>query len=103
MCNKRLRQRFGATLLLRSNQGVPAVLHGVVGAAWKLLCDLGPLVANLRLHAEDDAIFFLAPPALLDVGLQVVVVALAALLSRASAELGGDGAPIAGSAGVHKR
>ena len=63
---------------------VPAVLDGIVCATRQHFGDHGPLVAPFLLHLDDDSVLFVGPVALGDAHLQVVVVALAALLARAA-------------------
>jgi predicted hydrolase (HD superfamily) len=83
--------------VLVSNDSVPSILHCVISSTRQKLSDLSPLVSNLRLHCEDNIIFICTPAALLDVGLQVIVISLAALLRRSRLQLGGDGAPVLGT------
>mmetsp|Transcript_10221 Transcript_10221/g.20968 ORF Transcript_10221/g.20968 Transcript_10221/m.20968 type:complete len:302 (-) Transcript_10221:398-1303(-) len=73
---------------------VPSVLNSVVCPSRHHLCNLGPLIAEFRLHLDDDAVLFLSPTALLDVGVKVVVPALAALLSRTSPQSLGNSGPL---------
>eukprot|EP00968_Pinguiococcus_pyrenoidosus_P018094 scaffold1850_cov194-Pinguiococcus_pyrenoidosus.AAC.54 len=60
-------------LVLVAHAGVPSILHGIVRAARQHAGDLGPLVAQLGLHLDDDAVFLRRPLALLDGGVEVVV------------------------------
>ena len=62
---------------------VPPVLDGVVAAVLHHACDLGPLLANAGDLLLDEAALLLGDGAVVEVGLEVLVPALAALLGRA--------------------
>ncbi len=59
----------------------PTYLNGVVRAAREHLGDLGPAVPELRVRLEEQVLLLLRPRLLLDVRVQLVVPALAALRS----------------------
>mmetsp|Transcript_33149 Transcript_33149/g.107211 ORF Transcript_33149/g.107211 Transcript_33149/m.107211 type:complete len:237 (-) Transcript_33149:10-720(-) len=73
---------------------VPVVLNRVVCPARKQLCNLGPLVAKLLLPLQQDLIFLRSPLALRQVGVELVVPALAALLAVAVGHLLRDLRPL---------
>jgi hypothetical protein len=76
---------------------VPAVLDGVFGAAREKVRDLAPAVAEARLLALEDGVLLGRPGRLVDVRVQVVEVALAALLADAPRDAVRDLAPLADS------
>lgn len=53
--------------------GVKVVLDAVVRAARQLLGDVGPLVAELLVQAEDFMLLFAVDGVFLDVGVQMIV------------------------------
>jgi len=67
--------------------GVPVVFDGVVGATDERLGNLGPPVAELVVGEDQLAVLVAAPLLALDLGVEVVVPALAALLADAAREL----------------
>ena len=73
---------------------IPVVLDRVVGAALEDLGDLGPLVIHDAVHKEQDPLFFLVPVNFLDSWIQVIVPALATLLSYATIEVLRDECPL---------
>ena len=82
--------------------GVPVVLDGVIGAPDEGLGDLGPLVAVLRVGDDELAVLLAAPLLALDVGVEVVVPALAALLADATGELLRDLGPLLRAESAHE-
>ena len=66
---------------------VPVVLDGVVGPPRQQLGDFRPLVAEDLVRLVDDRVLVLRPGALLDLRVEVVVPALAALLADAALEM----------------
>lgn len=60
------------------------ILDGVVSASVEVLGDLGPPVAEGLVGQEEQPLLVVAPVLLLDVGVEVVVPSLAALLADAS-------------------
>ena len=77
--------------------GVVAVLDGIVGAAVDLLSDVAPTVAMHQVQLDDQKVFFHGPLALADIRVQVVVPALATLLTDAPRQAFGDMGPVAGA------
>ena len=67
--------------------GVPVVFDGVVGATDERLGNLGPPVAELVVGEDQLAVLVAAPLLALDLGVEVVVPALAALLADAPRKL----------------
>jgi hypothetical protein len=57
------------------------ILYRVVGAAWQHFCHLSPLVAVGGVRQEERPLLVGHPLYLEDVGIEVIVPALAALLS----------------------
>lgn len=57
------------------------IFDGVVSAAIEVFGDLGPAVSECFVGEEEKPFFVIAPVLLLDVGIQMVVPALAALLA----------------------
>ena len=58
------------------------IFDRVVGAALEHLCNFSPFVADDAVHEEQDPLFLLVPVDLFDARVEVVVPALAALLSN---------------------
>jgi hypothetical protein len=77
--------------------GVEVILDVIVCSSRKVLGDLSPLVAELLVSSDDDLIFLLSPLASLDVGIEMVVPSLSALLADSAGELARDDAPVLGS------
>jgi len=92
-------RHFGQLLL---HAGIPVVLDGVVGATFKHLGYLSPLVAVVAVHQIEDPLFLSAPADLLYLRVQVVVPALTALLSDPPREVLGDQSPLLGTVLVDK-
>jgi hypothetical protein len=92
-------RHFGQLLL---HAGIPVVLDGVVGATFKHLGYLSPLIAVVAVHQIEDPFFLSAPADLLDLRVQVVVPALTALLSDPSWEVLSDQSPLLGTVLVDK-
>lgn len=74
--------------------GVEPVLYVVVGPARKILGDLGPAIAELLVRVDDGLVLLRRPFVLLDVWIQVIVPALAALLTNAPGKGLCDVAPV---------
>lgn len=87
---------------LALHAGVPVVLDGVISAALEHFGDLGPLVVNDPVHQEEDPLLLLTPVYFLDQRIEVVVPALATLLSDAVFEVAGDLGPLLRAIGDHK-
>ena len=66
----------------------------VVGPARKILGDLGPAIAELLVRVDDGLVLLRRPFVLLDVRVQVIVPALAALLTNAPGKCLCDVAPV---------
>ena len=74
--------------------GVEPVFDGVVGPSRESLCDFAPAVAVLLMHGKDQSVFLLRPLLLPDVGIQMIVPPLSALLANAPRESCSDGTPV---------
>ncbi len=59
--------------LMLSVCGVKIILNAVVRAAWELLCDVRPLIAQQLVQAEYLMLLLSVDRILLDVGVQVIV------------------------------
>ena len=70
--------------------GVPVVLDGVLGTPRDVRGDVGPPVTEGLVRGDEESFLFLRPRSSLDVGAEVVVPALAALLASARVEEPGD-------------
>ena len=77
--------------------GVPVVLDGVFRPPGDLGGDVGPAVAELLVRGDESAFLLLRPRPSFDVGLEVVVPALPALLARAHVEKARDLGPLLGA------
>ena len=62
-----------AGLHLALHGAVPVVLDGVVGPAWQILGNLGPLVAILGMLLDQDLVLPAGPVSTLDVWVEMVV------------------------------
>mmetsp|Transcript_29638 Transcript_29638/g.39410 ORF Transcript_29638/g.39410 Transcript_29638/m.39410 type:complete len:306 (+) Transcript_29638:2361-3278(+) len=82
---------------------VEVIFDAVVGAAWELFSDVRPLVPQLFVQVENLLLFDFVDRRLINVGIQVIVPSLAALLACASAdfefffELISDESPLLGA------
>ena len=92
-----------ATLLLHlALEGrVEVVLYVVVGASGEVFRYLGPAVPILEVELEDARILLLSPSILLDIGVQMVVPALPALLADAARQVLSNLAPVLSAALLH--
>lgn len=70
------------------------ILDGVICTTFEVLGDLGPAVAVVLVLNEENPLFLLAPGGLLDLGIQVVVPPLAALLANAPGQVFRDERPL---------
>jgi len=91
----------GLLLHFSLERGVEVVLDVVVSAAREKLRDFRPSVAVLQVQVQNLLVFFFSPPVLLDVGVQMVVPSLAALLADASFEVVGNLTPVLCAMQVH--
>jgi hypothetical protein len=65
---------------------IPPVLDGIVAATPQTTSDLGPTLAHLSDHLLDENALFGGDGIMVEVGLEVLVETLTALLGRASAD-----------------
>ena len=79
---------------LALHAGVPVVLNGIVCSSLENFGDLSPLIVDDSVHQEQNPLLLLAPVNLLDHGVQVVVPALAALLTDAIGKVLSDKGPL---------
>ena len=79
---------------LALERGVPVILDGVVGAPDERLGNLRPPVAELVVGDDELAVLLARPLLALDLGVEVVVPSLAALLSDAAGKLLRDFGPL---------
>ena len=70
--------------------------------AGQQLGDLGPAVPQQRAGLVDDEVLLFGPGALLDLGVQVVVPALATLLPQPALQLLSDHTPLLGAVLSHQ-
>lgn len=89
-------------VVLAAHRRVPMVLDGVVRAAGQQLGDARPLVAVLAVCLVDDTVLLIRPGSLLDLGVEVIVPTLAALLADAALEVARDQGPFLGSVSHHQ-
>ena len=78
------------------------VLDGVVGATFEDLGDLSPLVADNAVHQKENPLLLFVPVNFLDSRVQMVVPALATLLSHAAVQMLRNQRPFLRSIGDHK-
>ena len=78
------------------------VLDRVVSAALEHLSNLGPLVADNAVHEEEDPLLFFVPIDLLNAWVEVVVPALAALLSHTTVQVLRNEGPLLRAVGDDK-
>jgi hypothetical protein len=84
------------------HRGVPVILDGVVGAPIEDLGDLGPLVADSAMVEVEKELLLNAPADLLNLGVEVVVPSLTALLPYSSRQLFGYLGPLLGAMGLNQ-
>mmetsp|Transcript_21645 Transcript_21645/g.47205 ORF Transcript_21645/g.47205 Transcript_21645/m.47205 type:complete len:245 (-) Transcript_21645:1885-2619(-) len=82
--------------------GIPMVLNGVIRPTGQQLRDLSPLVTKSLVVGDNKSILLLAPRLLTNGGIEVIVPTLAALLTDASRELGGNLTPALGTMSLDK-
>jgi hypothetical protein len=88
---------MGHVVELPLHGAIPMVLNGVVSPAFEDLGDLSPLVLELSMHHEKDPLLFFAPSAFLDLGVQMVVPSLSALLANPLRQILRNHRPFLGS------
>lgn len=81
---------------------IPPVLDGVIAAAMQPPRDLRPPLPDLGYEALDEDALVRADRFVVQAGLEVLVVALAALLGGAGADELRDADPVEGALGVHE-
>jgi hypothetical protein len=81
---------------------IPPVLDSVVAATAKAASDLGPALAHLGDHLLNQLTLLGSDGIMVEVGLQVLVVSLTALLGRASAHHARDTDPVVSALRVDK-
>jgi hypothetical protein len=76
--------KLGTALLLIASSSVhpsiPPILDGIVAASTKSAGDLGPSLAHFRNHLLDHDAFLGSDGVMVEVGLQVLMISLSALL-----------------------
>ena len=85
----------GEAVQLALEVGVESILDSVISATRDVLGDLTPLFAHFPVQVNYEGVFLSSPLALVDVGVQVVVPALTALLADATGQALSDEAPVA--------
>jgi hypothetical protein len=96
---------LGAALSVASaavHATIPPVLDSVVAATTQTTSDLGPALAHLSNHLLNQLTLLGSDGVMVEVGLQVLVVSLAALLGRASAHHARDADPVVSALRVDK-
>ena len=96
---------LGAALLVASSAvlaTVPPVLDGVVAATVESAGDLSPALAHLGDHLFDESTLLRSDWVVVEVWLEVLVVALTTLLWRASLDHRRDANPVVGALSVDK-
>ena len=63
------------------HRAIPVILDCVIRTSFQDLGNLGPLVLELSMHHEQYPLLLFAPPALLDLGIKMIVPALPTLLA----------------------
>jgi hypothetical protein len=81
---------------------IPPVLDSVVAATAKAASDLGPALAHLGDHLLNQLTLLGSDGVMVEVGLQVLMISLTALLGRASAHHARDTDPVVGTLRVDK-
>lgn len=99
----RARLHLGAALLVASSavlSAVPPVLDGIVAATTQSTGNLSPALTHLSNHLLDQSTLFGSDGVVVEVWLEVLVVAFSALLWRASLDHGRDANPVVSTLGV---
>ena len=81
---------------LAFNRAVPMVFDRIVGSSGQKLANQSPSVAKSCVSVDYGLVFLLSPPLLLYIGVEVVVVAFAALFANPAREVFGYCGPILG-------
>jgi len=81
---------------------IPPVLDSIVAATAQAASDLGPALAHLGDHLLNQLTLLGSDGVMVEVGLQVLVISLTALLGRASAHHARDADPVMGALRVDK-
>ena len=81
---------------------VPVILNRVVGTTFKNLGNISPLVALAFVRNVEDQLLLETPSILLDLGVEVVVPALSALLSDPPREVLSNCGPLLGTFFLNK-
>ena len=89
-------------LVLSFHGGIPMVLDGIVCSSGNQFGNLCPLVAPLPVGIVYDAVFFVGPRRLLDVGVEMVVPTLTTLLSDPTFQMLGNQGPALGTIFAHQ-
>ena len=93
----------GAALLVAASAiltAVPPVLDGIVTSATQATSDLSPALAHLGDHLLDQSTLFGGNGLMVEVGLEVLVIPLTALLGRTGLDHRGYPYPVVGTLGV---
>ena len=83
--------------------GVPVIFDRVVCATFKVRSDDGPLIIELAVEDVQNELLFLTPLVFLDLGIQMVVPSLTALLSNAAWQVVGNVCPFHSAGGLYER
>jgi hypothetical protein len=77
--------------------GVPVVLNRVVRSSFEYFGDFSPFVTAASVHEVEDPFFLLAPADFFDLGVEVVVPSLSALLPNSAWQVLGYQGPLLGA------
>jgi hypothetical protein len=74
--------------------GIETIFNVIIRSSWEVFGDLGPFISKFLVRLNNGSIFLLGPLILLDVGVQMIVPPLPALLAYPARKCLGDVAPI---------
>lgn len=97
MTDFQLRSSLDVSSAASVHPPIPPVLDGVVTSTTQPSCNLRPALAHLRHHLLDQHTLFGRDGLVVEVGLEVLVEPLSALLGRASLDGLGDSDPVVGA------
>lgn len=97
MTDVQLRSSLDVSSAASVHPPVPPILDGVVTSTTQASCNLRPALAHLRHHLLNQHTLFGRDGLVVEIGLEVLVEPLSALLGRASLDGLGDSHPVVGA------
>ena len=82
---------------------IPVILDSIISATFQVGSDDSPLVFEPTVQDVKDELLFVTPLILLDLGIQMVVPALTALLTDTPRQIASNVCPLHRTCGLHER